>query len=232
MNAELDEHLDGEAAAGKSNHRNGYSKKTVLTETSKIDIKVPRDREGTFDPKLIARYRRRFPGFDEKIVSMYARGMTVREIEGHLVELYGLEVSPDLWKDRRAIAAELKKVYRAKDADAGQAALEAFDAGPWGKKYPSITQGWRRNWAQVIPFFAFPEAVRRIIYTTNAIESLNAKLRRAIRTRGHFPTDDSAMKTALSRLAPGRRRMENAAARMVRGENQFAIMFEGRFPRA
>jgi len=96
LNAELDDHLEGEAAAGKSNHRNGYSKKTVLTETSKIDIKVPRDREGSFDPKLIARYQRRFPGFDEKIVSMYARGMTVREIQGHLVELYGLEVSPDL----------------------------------------------------------------------------------------------------------------------------------------
>ena len=96
LNAELDDHLEGEAAAGKSNHRNGYSKKTVLTETSKIDIKVPRDREGSFDPKLIARYQRRFPGFDEKIVSMYARGMTVREIQGHLLELYGLEVSPDL----------------------------------------------------------------------------------------------------------------------------------------
>ena len=306
LNAELDDHLDGEAAAGKSNHRNGYSKKTVLTETSKIDIKVPRDREGSFDPKLIARYQRRFPGFDEKIVSMYARGMTVREIQGHLVELYGLDVSPDListitdavletvsewqnrpleatyplvffdalrvkirdeglvrnkavyvalgvmadgtkdilglwietsegakfwlrvmnelknrgvediliavvdglkgfpeaitavfpqtvvqtcivhlirnsmdfasWKDRKAVAAELKKVYRAKDADAGKEALEAFDVGPWGRKYPSIAQAWRRNWEQVIPFFAFPEAVRRIIYTTNAIESLNAKL--------------------------------------------------------
>ena len=84
------------AAAGKPNHRNGYSKKTVLTETSKIAIKVPRDREGTFDPKLIQRYQRRFPGFDEKIVSMYARGMTVREIQGHLLELYGLDVSPAL----------------------------------------------------------------------------------------------------------------------------------------
>ena len=102
LNAELDDHLEGEAAAGKSNHRNGYSKKSVLTETSKIDIKVPRDREGTFDPKLIARYQRRFPGFDEKIVSMYARGMTVREIQGHLLELYGLEVS---CQRRRVIAA-------------------------------------------------------------------------------------------------------------------------------
>ena len=96
LNAELDDHLEGETSAGKGNHRNGYSKKRVLTKTSRIDIKVSRDREGTFDPKLIARYQRRFPGFDEKIVSMYARGMTVREIQGHLLELYGLEVSPDL----------------------------------------------------------------------------------------------------------------------------------------
>ena len=96
LNAELDDHLDNEAAEGSQNRRNGSSKKTVLTETAKIDIRIPRDREGTFDPKLIQRYQRRFPGFDDKIVSMYARGMTVREIQGHLLELYGLEVSPDL----------------------------------------------------------------------------------------------------------------------------------------
>src|SRR5918995_1104736 len=96
LNAELDDHLESGAPAGRRNHRNGHSKKTVLTETAKLDIRIPRDREGTFDPKLIARYQRRFPGFDEKIVSMYARGMTTREIQGHLMELYGLEVSPDL----------------------------------------------------------------------------------------------------------------------------------------
>ena len=359
MNAELDDHLEGEAAAGKSNHRNGYSKKTVLTETSRIDIKVPRDREGSFDPKLIARYQRRFPGFDEKIISMYARGMTVREIQGHLVELYWLEVSPDListitdavletvaewqnrpleamyplvffdalrveirdeglvrnkavyvalgvtpegtkdilglwietsegakfwlrvmnelknrgvediliavvdglkgfpeainavfpqavvqtcivhlirnsmdfasWKDRRAIAAELKKVYRAKDADAGKDALDAFDAGPWGKKYPSIAQSWRRNWEQVIPFFAFPEAVRRIIYTTNAIKSLNAKLRRAVRTRGHFPTDDAAMKLLYLVLRQVAGEWKMPPREWCEAKTQFAIMFDERF---
>ena len=96
LNAELDDHLEGEAAEGRTNRRNGYSKKTVLTETAKIDVRIPRDREGTFDPKLIQRYQRRFPGFDDKIVSMYARGMSVREIQGHLAELYGIDVSPDL----------------------------------------------------------------------------------------------------------------------------------------
>ena len=96
LNTELDEHLDGDGAEGKTNHRNGYSKKSVLTGTSKMTLSVPRDRAGTFDPKLIAKYQRRFPDFDDKIISMYARGMTVREIRGHLEELYGIEVSPDL----------------------------------------------------------------------------------------------------------------------------------------
>jgi putative transposase len=96
LNAELDEHLDDDSIEGKSNHRNGYSKKSVLTGTSKMTLSVPRDRAGTFDPKLIAKYQRRFPDFDSKIISMYARGMTVREIRGHLEELYGIDVSPDL----------------------------------------------------------------------------------------------------------------------------------------
>jgi putative transposase len=96
LNTELDEHLEAENAGGQSNHRNGYSKKSVLTATSKVTLAVPRDRAGTFDPQLIAKYQRRFPDFDDKIISMYARGMTVREIRGHLEELYGVDVSPDL----------------------------------------------------------------------------------------------------------------------------------------
>ena len=96
LNAEMDHHLANEADDGRRNHRNGYSKKSVLTETSRIAIEIPRDRSGTFDPQLIAKYQRRFPGFDEKIVSMYARGMTVREIRGHLRDLYGVDVSPEL----------------------------------------------------------------------------------------------------------------------------------------
>src|SRR6201982_2621798 len=96
LNAEIDEHLDGDAGEAKGNHRNGYSKKSVLTGTSKMTLSIPRDRAGTFDPKLIAKYQRRFPDFDEKIISMYARGMSVREIRGHLEELYGIDVSADL----------------------------------------------------------------------------------------------------------------------------------------
>ena len=96
LNAELDEHLDEERDAGKANRRNGSSRKSVLTGTSKMTLSIPRDRSGTFDPKLIAKYQRRFPDFDTKVISMYARGMTVREIRGHLEELYGIDVSPDL----------------------------------------------------------------------------------------------------------------------------------------
>jgi len=324
LGAELDEHLEKEALETGGNRRNGTSKKTVLTGTSKLTISVPRDRAGSFDPKLIAKYQRRFPDFDEKIISMYARGLTVREVRAHLEEIYGIEVSPDLisavtdavleevaewqnrpldavyplvffdairvkirdegfvrnkavyialgilpdgnkeilgiwieqtegakfwlrvmnelknrgiadiliavvdglkgfpeaitavfpqtvvqtcivhlirhsldfvsWKDRKPAVAALRAIYRARDAEAGLKALDDFDAGPWGQRYPAIAQSWRRNWAQIVPFFAFPESVRRIIYTTNAIEALNAKVRRAVRTRGHFPTDDAAMK--------------------------------------
>lgn len=96
LNAELDHHLDGEAVAGRPNCRNGYGQKTVLTDAGRVRLDIPRDRAGTFDPQLIARYRRRFPGFDDRIISMYARGMSVREVQGHLLEIYGVKASPDL----------------------------------------------------------------------------------------------------------------------------------------
>jgi putative transposase len=96
------------------------------------------------------------------------------------------------FKDRKAVATALKDIYRAVDAQAAERALDAFEAGVWGQKYPAITQSWRRVWQEVIPFFAFPGDVRRIIYTTNAIEALNSKLRRAVRARGHFPSDEAA----------------------------------------
>jgi putative transposase len=355
LNAEMDQHL----AEGAGNSRNGYSSKTVLTGTGKIDLSVPRDRLSSFDPQLIAKYQRRFPGFDDKIVSMYARGMSVREIQAHLRELYGLDASPDLvstvtdavleeiaewqnrplealyplvffdairvkirdegtvrnkavyvalgvrpdgakeilglwieqnegakfwlrvmnelknrgvedvliaivdglkgfpeaitavfpqaqvqtcivhlirhslafvsYKDRKAVAAALRTIYRAKDAEAGVAALEAFAEGAWNSKYPAIVPAWRRAWGEVIPFYAFPDEVRRIIYTTNAIESLNAKLRRAVRARGHFPTDDSAMKLLFLVLNLAAKEWKMPAREWAMAKAQFAILFEGRF---
>lgn len=359
LNAELDEHLDDESVEGQSNHRNGYSKKSVLTGTSKVALSIPRDRAGTFDPKLIAKYQRRFPDFDEKIISMYARGMTVREIRGHLEEIYGIDVSPDListvtdavldevaewqnrpldicyplvffdairvkirdegfvrnkaiyialailadgtkeilgiwieqtegakfwlrvmnelknrglqdiliavvdglngfpeainavfpqtivqtcivhlirhsmnfasWKDRKQVAQALRAIYRAVDAEAGLAALDAFETSPWGEKYPAIAQSWRRNWDLVIPFFAFPEGVRRIIYTTNAIEALNSKLRRAVRTRGHFPSDDAAAKLLYLVLNHAAAEWKRPPREWTEAKTQFAVMFKERF---
>lgn len=359
LSAELDDHLAQEEAAERGNRRNGTSKKTVLSGTSQVTLDIPRDRAGTFDPKLIGKYQRRFPEFDNKVVSMYARGMSVREIRGHLEEIYGIDVSPDListvtdavletvaewqgrpldscyplvffdairvkirdegfvrnkavyialgilpdgtkdilglwieqtegakfwlrvmnelktrgvgdiliavvdglkgfpeaitavfpqtiiqtcivhllrnsmnfasWKDRKEIAAALKAVYRAVDAKAGLAALEAFEAGPWGQKYPAIAPCWRRVWENVIPFFAFPEAVRKIIYTTNAIEAMNSKLRRAVRARGHFPNDEAAIKLlylVLNHLAQDWKRPPRE---WTEAKTQFAIIFSERF---
>jgi len=361
LNAELDEHLDGGCEDGGGNRRNGTSKKTVLTGTSKLTIAVPRDREGSFDPKLIAKYQRRFPDFDHKIVSMYARGLSVREIRGHLEEIYGIEVSPDLisavtdavleevaewqnrpldamfplvffdairvkirdegfvrnkavyialgilpngakeilgiwieqtegakfwlrvmnelknrgiadiliavvdglkgfpeaitavfpqtvvqtcivhlirhsldfvsWKDRKPAVAALKAIYKARDAEAGKQALDDFDQGPWGQRYPAIAQSWRRNWSYVVPFFAFPESVRRMIYTTNAIEALNSKLRRAVRTRGHFPNDDAAMKLLYLVLNHAAEDWKRAPREWTEARTQFAVMFGERFMR-
>jgi putative transposase len=308
---------------------------------------------------LIAKYQRRFPDFDDKIISMYARGMTVREIRGHLEELYGIDVSPDListvtdavletvaewqgrpldacyplvffdairvkirdegfvrnkavyialgilpdgtkeilgmwieqtegakfwmrvmnelknrgvadiliavvdglkgfpdainavfpqtvvqtcivhlirnsmgfasWKDRKAIAASLRSIYRAENAETGLAALEAFEAGPWGQKYPAIPQSWRRHWEQVIPFFAFSAPIRRMIYTTNAIEALNSKLRRAVRTRGHFPGDEAAMKLLYLVLNHAAEEWKRPPREWFEAKTQFAIIFGDRF---
>jgi putative transposase len=362
LNAEIEHHLDGEAVEGRSNSRNGYGKKTVLTDTGRMELEVPRDRLSTFDPQLIAKYQRRFPGFDEKIVSMYARGMSTREIQGHLRELYGIDASPDLisavtdavldevatwqnrplepvypliffdalrvkvrdeglvrnkavhialgvradgmkeilglwieqnegakfwlrvmnelknrgvedvliavvdglkgfpdairavfpeatvqtcivhlmrhsldfvsYKDRKVVAAALKDIYRATDANAGLAALDAFADGPWGRKYPAIPQSWRRAWSEVIPFYAFPDAVRRIVYTTNAIEALNAKLRRAVRARGHFPTDEAAMKLLFLVLNRSEKDWRMPPREWAMAKAQFAILFDQRFTRA
>jgi putative transposase len=359
LNAEIEDHLQGEREEGNANRRNGHSKKTVLTGTSKMTVSIPRDRAGTFDPKLIAKYQRRFPDFDDKIVSMYARGLSVREIRGHLEEIYGIDVSPDLisavtdavleevaewqnrpldacyavvffdairvkirdegfvrnkaiyialgilpdgtkeilgiwieqtegakfwlrvmnelknrgvadilvavvdglkgfpetigaafpqtivqtcivhlirhcldfvsWKDRKRVVPALKAIYQAKDAAAGQVALEQFEAGPWGERYPAIVQSWRRNWEHVIPFFAFPEGVRRIIYTTNAIEALNSKLRRAVRTRGHFPNDDAAMKLLYLVLNHAAQEWKRPPREWFEAKTQFAVIFGERF---
>lgn len=360
LNAEMDHHLAGDGGAGNS--RNGYGRKSVVTDTGRMALEVPRDRQASFDPLLIAKYQRRFPGFDDKIISMYARGMSTREIAGHLLDLYGVEVSPDListvtdavldeiatwqarplepvyplvffdalrvkirdeglvrnkavhialgvradgtkeilglwleqnegakfwlrvmnelrnrgvedillavvdglkgfpeaivavfpeatvqtcivhllrhsldfvsWKDRKPVAAALKDIYRAVDPAAAEAALAAFEASPWGRKYAAIGQSWRRAWGEVVPFYAFPIEVRRLLYTTNAIEALNAKLRRAVRARGHFPIDEAALKLLFLVLNRTEKEWTMPPREWSMAKAQFAVLFGERFTKA
>ena len=366
LGAEMSQHLGykpGEAKPeGTTNHRNGKSAKTVLTDSGALAIEVPRDRQASFEPQLIGKHERRFTGFDDKIVAMYARGMTVREIQGFLAEMYAVDVSPELissvtdavmsevsawqsrpleamypvvffdalrvkiredavvrnkavylalgvlpdgtrdilglwientegakfwmkvfndlktrgvndiliavtdglkgmpealqtvfpaatlqtcivhlirssldyasWKDRKSLAAAIKPIYTAASAEAAQAELDAFEQGPWGGKFPTVVAAWRRAWDKVIPFFAFPPAVRRVIYTTNAIESINAQLRKIIKTRGHFPSDDAATKLIWLALRNITADWGRAAHNWKEAMNQFAILYEERFTHA
>ncbi len=146
-----------------------------------------------------------------------------------VVHLIGASLDYVSYKDRKAVAAALKEIYRARTAEAGREALDAFDEGPWGRKYPVIAQSWRRHWAEVIPFYAFPAEVRRIIYTTNAIEALNAKLRRAVRARGHFPTDEAVLKLLFLVLNLTAKEWKMPAREWTVAKAQFAILFEDRF---
>jgi putative transposase len=360
MAAEFDHHLTQDRATNEGkNHRNGSSRKRVLAGDGHVDVVIPRDREARFDPVLIGKYQRRLPDFDDKVISLYTRGMSTREIQGHLQELYGAEVSAEListvtdavmaevaewqsrplealypvmffdairvkvrdqgsvankavylalgitpdgrkhvlglwidpnegakfwlrivnelrnrgvkdiliavvdglkgfpeainaafpqtlvqtcivhllrnalayvsYQDRRQVVAALKPIYQAATADAALLALDAFEAGSWGRKYPTIVPLWRRQWDQVIPFFAFPPEVRRIIYTTNAIESLNSTLRTAIRSRGHFPNDEAAIKLLYLVLRRVETNWKNAQREWTAAMTQFAILFGERF---
>ena len=363
LSAELSDHLGydkGDPKGKKTgNSRNGHGSKRLTGEDGEMQIAVPRDRDASFEPKIVKKGQRRFDGFDDKIISMYARGMSVREIRGHLEELYGIEVSPDLisrvtdevmdevrewqsrpldevypiiifdalrvkirdegtvrnkavylalgftieghkevlglwieqtegakfwlrvmneiknrgvndvfiavvdglkgfpdainavfpetsvqtcivhmirnslnyvpWNDRKQVAADLKTIYRAESADVAALRLDEFEE-KWDGKYRPIGQSWRRNWEQVIPFFAYPEAVRKIIYTTNAIESLNMSLRKIIKNRGHFPSDDAATKLLYLALRNAAKKWTMPSRTWKQALNQFAILFQDRFP--
>ena len=367
LGGELTHHLGyppGGTPADPTNHRNGTSDKTVLTDDGPLAVAVPRDRAGTFEPQLIPKHARRFAGFDDKILALYARGLTVREIQAFLHEMYAVDVSPDListvtdavhaevtawqqralepmypvvffdalrvkireegtvrskavylalavlpdgsrdilgiwveqtegakfwlkvftdlktrgcqdiliavtdglkgmsealaavfpattlqtcivhlirhsldfatWKVRKDLAAALRAIYTASDAEAAAAALDAFAAGPWGLRYPAIVASWRRAWAYVIPFFAFPPEVRTVLYTTNALESVHARLRKILKTRGHFPTDEAAIKLIWLALRNITATWGKEANFWRNARNQFAIVFGDRFsaPRA
>jgi putative transposase len=362
MSAELTEHLGyephQEPPGGTGNTRNGGTPKTLATEHGPVRVKTPRDRDGSFEPRIVRKGQRRFQGFDDKILALYSRGLSTRDIEAHLAEIYGVKVGRDLisrvtdavmdevraWQQRplddvypvvfldcmvlkireggsvqrracylalgvgvdgdrdvlgmwfqqtegakfwmqvltdlkqrgvqdiliccvdglkgfpeaieaifpetvvqtcivhlirhslkyvprreyEQVARDLKPIYRAVDADAAQAALERFDE-QWGERFPVITQAWLNAWEYVTPFLAFPPEVRRVIYTTNAIEALNRQLRKAIKTKGHFPNEEAARKLiylAITNAVPAWTRTRNWTTALL----AFKIHFGDRLP--
>ena len=164
-------------------------------------------------------------GFPEAITAVFPQAV----VQTCIVHLIRHSLDFVSWKDRKPAVAALRTIYRARDAEAGLHALEDFDAGPWGRRYPAIAQSWRRNWSQIVRFFAFSESVRRIICTTNAIEALNAKVRRAVRTRGHFPTDDAAMRLISFVLNHTAADWKRAPREWNEARVQFAVIFGERF---
>jgi len=366
LGAGLSHHLGYEKGNGRQqkrvNQRNGYSQKRVITENGTLEIEVPRDRAGSFEPQLVPKGERRLSGFDERIIALYARGMTVREIQAFVEEQYGVAVSPDListvtdgvleevkewqnrpleplypvvifdalrvkirdegvvrnkavylalamrrdghkevlglwieqsegakfwlrvmnelknrgmediliavvdglkgfpeaitavfpqtqvqtcvvhllrnslefvsWKDYKYVIRALKEVYRAETAQVAEERLEAFAASEWGQKYPTIAPLWRRQWEHVIPFLAYPQEVRQIIYTTNALESLHMRLRKIIKNRGHFPNDEAATKLLYLALRNITREWTMPPRTWKAAMNQFAILFEKRMMRS
>jgi len=364
LNTELTEHLGYEKNGDKPeecavNARNGYTRKKIQTKDDKIELNIPRDRTGEFEPQLIPKHQRRFDGFDEKIISMYAYGMTTRDIQGHLKEMYGIDVSPSLisevtdaiiedvkawqgrpldevypimyldcivvkchdggvirnksvflalavtmdgrkdllgmwiahnegakfwlnvvtelknrgvkdifiacvdglkgfpeaiqtvfpetqvqlcivhmiraslkyvsYKDRKAVVEDLKKIYGANTADEARMMLESF-AEKWDSRYPTISKQWNQNWENVIPFFAWPEDIRKAIYTTNAIESVNHSLRKVLKTRGALPNDDAVFKLLYLALKRISKKWTMPIHNWKAALGQFAIRFAGRFP--
>jgi putative transposase len=167
-------------------------------------------------------------GFPEAIAAVFPEA-TVQTCIVHLLRHSLAFVS---YKDRKPVAAALKDVYRAVAAAAGEAALAAFEEGPWGRKYPAIGPSWRRAWGEVVPFYAFPAEVRRLLYSTNAIEALNSKLRRAVRARGHFPTDEAALKLLFLVLNRAEKEWRMPPGEWAMARAQFAVLFGERFTRA
>jgi putative transposase len=362
--AELSEHLGYDkgdpAGRGSGNSRNGTAPKTLLTEFGEVPVAIPRDRNSTFEPVIVEKGQTHWDGFDDKIISMYAGGMTVEEIRTHLGEIYGVSVSKDFistvtdkvlddvrawqtrpiddcylvvwidalvvkvrvdgvvrnrpaylvlglnlegkkealalvigtgdesakfwlkvltdlrnrglrqvcvvccdglsalpeaieavyadawvqccvvhlirnslkhvsYKDRKTIVKDLRPIYQAATEDEAAEALEAFDK-IWSGRYPMIAEMWRRHWERFIPFFAFPAEIRKIVYTTNSIEAVNRQLRKIIKTRGHFPTEDAALKLLWLALMRAEKKWTYPIRDWPRALHQFAIYFPGRVP--
>jgi len=363
MQTELTEHLGYEKHSpnGKNsgNSRNGGYKKTITGDFGNLDITTPRDRNSTFEPVILPKGETRFTGFDDKIISMYARGMTTRGIQGHLQEIYGIDVSPSLisqvtdtiseevllwqnrpldevypivyldavrikvrhdsrvinkavylaiginmdgikevlgmwtsenegakfwlqvvtelknrgvkeifiacvdglkgfpeaieavypntqiqlcivhmvrhslnyvsWKQRKDVATDLKTIYQAPTVEMAEKNLDAF-AAKWDASHPTIARSWRNNWERIIPLFSYPTDIRKAIYTTNAIESLNMSLRKVTKNRGHFPNDEAMFKLLYLALKNIAKKWTMPIRDWKSALNQFSIMFHGRLP--
>lgn len=363
LSAEMTEHLGYEKYSAEGyncgNTRNGNGRKVVQTEHGEVEIETPRDREGSFEPQIIKKRQRRFEGFDDKILSMYSHGMSTRDIQFHLKDIYGIEVSPDLissvtekvmedikvwqtrplarlypivyldavrikvrdnghivnkavylalgvgldgqkdvlgmwiaetegakfwamiltelknrgvedifiicvdglkgfseaiegiypptqvqlcivhmirnslkyvsWKDRKAVVEALKPIYTAATAAAAEESLKEF-CSVWDSKYPTIGDLWRRNWEGIVPFLAYPGYIRKAIYTTNAIESLNHSLRKITKNRGSFPNDEAALKLLYLGLQNAKKKWTMPIWQWKDALNQFAVVFADRFP--
>ena len=363
LEGELTDHLGYEKHAREGhnggNSRNGRTRKRVKTDTSEFEIEVPRDRDSTFAPKFVRKGQRRLPGFDEKVIALYARGMTTREIQGHLKELYKVEVSPSLissvtdavmddvkawqgrpldrvypivyldaihvkvrsrghvqthavylalaltlegnkellglwvgeaegakfwlsvltelknrgvndiliaaidglkgfpeaiesvfpktqvqlcivhlvrgslrfvaWKERKAVAKDLRAIYRAPSLEAAETALETF-SGRWDERFPVISRKWRANWVNLTPFFDYPPEIRKVMYTTNAIEALNAQLTKVTRKRGAFPTPEAVRKVLYLAIDRASQRWTRPVQDWTGALNHLSIVFEGRVP--
>lgn len=363
LEAEMTDHLGYEKHAadgrGTGNSRNGKTTKRLIDGDGELEIAVPRDRNGEFEPQLVRKRQVRLPGFDEKVLALYSRGLSTREIQDHLREIYGVEVSPALisrvtdavlsevqawqnrpldavypivyldalhlkirtegrvqnravyvalgidlsgnkdllglwigetegakfwlnvltelsnrgvrdiliaavdgltgfpeaiasvfpktevqlcvvhlvrnalryvpWKHRKAVARDLRAIYTAATAEAAEQALDAFEA-TWGAAYPMAVKAWRGRWENVVPFYGYPEPIRKVIYTTNAVESLNAQLRKVTKKRGAFPTDDSVRKVLYLAITRAARRWTLPIQDWSTALNFFSIRFEGRVP--
>ena len=363
LEAELTDHLGYEPhepkGHGTGNNRNGKGDKTVQSETGALDIKVPRDRNGTFEPKLIKKRQRRLEGFDDKVLALYSRGLSTRDIQGQIEELYGVEVSPSLisnvtnavmddvrawqsrplscvypilyfdalfvksrqegpvknkavylalginlegekellglwiaetegskfwhsvfnelknrgvqdcfiacvdglkglpeaieavyphtqvqlcivhklrnsfkyvpWKDRKAVAKDLRAVYAAATLEEAEQALDDFSK-LWDAKYPAISPSWRSDWNRLTVFFDYTPEIRKVIYTTNAIESLNYSLRKMLKNRGAFPNDDSIIKILYLAINRVSKKWTMPIRNWKAALNQFVILFGDRVP--
>jgi len=210
---------------------NATGRKEVLglwieqTEGAKFWLKVFNDLKNRGVADVLIAVVDGLRGFPEAIEATFPQA----QIQTCIVHLIRNSLSYVAWKDRKAIAAELKPIYQATNAEAAGAALTAFEQGFWGTKCPPIAQAWRRQWTQVIPFFAYPPEVRRIIYTTNAIESLHMQLRKIVKNRGHFPSDEAATKLLYLALRNISKKWDMPPRTWKEAANQFAIMFGQRF---